>query len=237
MGPEAVERINELLEEVDEKIESLRNKVNDILSWVPWGLGWVVDKFLDLWNKAMDKLGEFWEKVQAFASNIGAPWDLDSAKDDWLSAGGPVGARASEADRAQSAVDTEWTGQAADRYALSLVGQNKALAAVPTKLTTVVGAALGKVASALYVFYGLVAAAIAALIVAIIAAIVEASSVVALPAVPPTIIGALVVAIGAVTGAILNLRAAASDANTEFLKVANETADFGAQNWPNAAVG
>lgn len=237
MGPEAVERIYRLLEEVDEKIEGLRDKVNGILRWVPWGLGWAVEKFLDLWNMAMDKLGQFWELVQEFVSNIGAPWDLDHAKGEWISAGGPVAARASEADRSQSAVDTEWTGQAADRYALSLTGQNKALSAVQSKLTSAMGPALGKIASALYAFYIAIGVAIVALITGIVFATGEAVSFLGLPAVPPTVIAALVTAMGAIGIATMNLRNQASDANTEFLKVANETGDFGAQNWPNAAVG
>jgi hypothetical protein len=237
MGPETVQRIYDLLEEVEEKIESLRDKINGILDWVPWGLGWVVDKFMDLWNKAMDKMSEFWDKVQEFVSNIGAPWDLDAAKEQWISVGGPVAARASEADRSQSAVDTEWKGQAADRYAFSLAGQNKALTAVQSKLTAVMGPALGKVSSALYIFYGAIIAAILALVAGIVLATGEAVSILGLPAVPPTVILAVVAAIGAISGAILILRSQASDANTEFLKVANETGDFGAQNWPNAAVG
>lgn len=237
MGPEAVERINQLLQAVDEKIESLRNKVTGILSWVPWGLGWVVDRFMDLWNTAMDKLGEFWGKVREFTSNIGAPWDLDSAKDQWIGVGGPVAARASEADRSQSAVDAEWKGQAADRYAFSLAAQNKALTAVQSKLTSVVGPALGKVASALYIFYGAVIAALLALIAGILLATGEAVSILGLPAVPPTVITAIIVAIGAISAALLNLRGQASDANTEFLKVANETGDFGERGWPQAAIG
>jgi hypothetical protein len=185
----------------------------------------------------MAKLGEFWDKVQEFVSNIGAPWDLDDAKDTWINAGGPVAARASEADRSQSAVDTEWKGQAADRYALSLAAQNKALTAVQSKLTSVMGPALGKVSSALYIFYGAVIVAIVALVAGIVFATGEAVSILGLPAVPPTVITAIVVAIGAISAAILNLRGQASDANTEFLKVANETGDFGAQNWPNAVLG
>lgn len=236
MGPETVQRIYDLLEEVDEKIESLREKINDILSWVPWGLGWVVDRFMDLWNRAMDKLGEFWDKVQEFVSNIGAPWDLDAAKDQWLTVGGPVAARASEADRSQSAVDSEWKGQAADRYAFSLTGQNRALTAVQSKLTSVIGPALGKVSSALYIFYGVVIGAIVTLVAAIVLATGEAVSIIGLPAVPPTVIAGIVAAIVAISGAILNLRGQASDANTEFLKVANETGDFGAENWPHAAI-
>lgn len=237
MGPETVQRIYDLLDQVDEKIESLRNKINDILRWVPWGLGWVVDKFMDLWGAAMDKLGQFWEQVREFVSNIGAPWDLDAAKEQWISAGGPVAARASEADRSQSAVDTEWKGQAADRYAFSLAGQSKALTAVQSKLTSVMGPALGKVSSALYIFYFAVAGAIAGVVTAVVVATGEAVTILGLPLVPPTVLTAIVAALGLMGAAVANLRAAASDANTEFLKVASETGDFGAQNWPNAAVG
>lgn len=237
MGPEAVDRIMELLDEVDEKVQSLTDKVNDILSWVPWGLGWVVDKFKDLWSAAMDKLGEFWDKVKEFISYIGAPWDLASAKDQWIELGGPVAARASEADRSQSAVDAEWKGKAADRYALALGPQGKALAAVQSKLTSVIGPALSSVSIALYAFYAAVAIAIGAMLLGILTATGEAVSVLGLPAVPPTVIAAVIAAITALGTASVVLRGVAAGANTDFLKVANETGDFGADNWPKAVIG
>lgn len=237
MGPEAVDRIMELLDEVDEKVQSLTDKVNDILSWVPWGLGWVVDKFKDLWNAAMDKLGEFWDKVKEFVSYIGAPWDLSSAKEQWIELGGPVAARSSEADRSQSAVDAEWKGKAADRYALALGPQGKALAAVQSKLTSVIGPALSSVSIALYAFYAAVVIAITAMVLGIVTATGEAVSVLGLPAVPPTVIAAVIAAITALGTATVVLRGVAAGANTDFLKVANETGDFGADNWPKAVIG
>lgn len=236
MGPETVERIMDLLDEVDEKVRSLTDKINDILSWVPWGLGWAVDKFRDLWDKAMEKLGEFWDKVREFISYIGAPWDLDSAKDEWIELGAPVAARASEADRSQSAVDAEWKGRAADRYALALAPQGKALAAVQGKLTSKIGPALGSVSTALYIFYAAVVAAIVAMIIGIVTATGEAVSILGLPAVPPTVIVAVGAAILAIGSAVVNLRGAASGANTEFQNVAAEVSDFGAENWPQAVI-
>jgi hypothetical protein len=237
MGPEAVDRIMELLDEVDEKVQSLTDKVNDILSWVPWGLGWVVDKFKDLWSAAMDKLGEFWDKVKEFVSYIGAPWDLSSAKEAWIELGGPVAARASEADRSQSAVDSEWKGKAADRYAMSLGPQGKALAAVQSKLTSVIGPGLSAISIALYAFYAAVVIAIGAMVLGIVTATGEAVSVLGLPAVPPTVIAAVIAAIAALGTATVVLRGVAAGANTDFLKVANETGDFGTDNWPKAVIG
>ena len=236
MGPEAVDHSMALLDEVDQKVQALTDKVNDILSWVPWGLGWVVDRFKDLWSKAMDKLGEFWDKVREFLAYIGAPWDLDSAKEKWIRLGGPVAGRASGTDRSQSAVDTEWKGKAADKYAMSLGAQGKALSAVQSKLTSVIGPALGAVSTALYLFYAAVGVAIAAMIIGIVTATGEAVSILGLPAVPPTVIVAVVTAIGAIGLAVMNLRGAAAGANTEFLKVANETGDFGAEHWPQAVI-
>ena len=237
MGPETVDRIMDLLDEIDEKIQWVTDKVNDILSWVPWGLGWVVDKFKDLWNKAMDKMGEFWDKVKEIVSNIGAPWDLNATKDEWVNVGGPVAARATESDRSQSTVDAEWKGKAADRYALSLGPQGKALSAVQSKLTAVIGPALGSIATALDIFYGGGVGALVILVAAIVTAGGEAVSIVGLPAVPATILAAAIAAIVTIGGAVLNLRGAASGANTTFLQVANETGDFGAENWPPAVIG
>ena len=232
-----VQRINDLIEKVKGKLDDLLGKVNDFLSWVPWGLGWVVDKFKDLWNKAMDKMGEFWAKVQEIVSNLGAPWDLNATKDQWIQVGGPVAARATESDRSQSTVDAEWKGKAADRYALSLGPQGKALAAVQSKLTSQIGPALGSIASALYIFYGVVIGALVVLVAAIIAAGGETVSIIGLPAVPAKILGAAIAALVTIGGAVLNLRGAASGANTTFLQVANETGDFGAENWPSAVIG
>lgn len=237
MGPESVDRIMDLLDEVDEKIQQVTEKVNDILSWVPWGLGWVVDRFRDLWDRAMAKLGEFWDKIREIVSYIGAPWELQAARDRWIEVGGPVAARAVGADRSQSAVDAEWKGRAADRYALSLGPQGKALAAVQSKLTAQIGPALDSVATALYVFYGLVIGALVALVLAIVTASGEAVSIIGLPAVPATILVAVGGAIVAIGTGVVTLRGAASGANTTFLQVVNETGDFGADNWPSAVLG
>lgn len=237
MGPEAVDKIMDLLDEIDEKIQWVTDKVNDVLSWVPWGLGWVVDKFKDLWSKAMDKLGEFWDKIREIVAYIGAPWDIQATKNQWVEVGGPVASRAVEADRSQSAVDAEWKGRAADRYALSLGPQGKALTAVQGKLTSQIVPALDSLATALYIFYGLVAGALIALVIAIVTAGGEAVSIIGLPAVPATILVAAGAAIVAIGGGVLQLRGAASGANTTFLQVVNETGDFGAENWPSAVIG
>ena len=237
MGPEAVQRILDLLDDVESKMQSLTDKINDILSWVPWGLGWVVDKFMDLWDKVLEKLGEFWDKVAEFVSNIGQPWDLNAAKDEWIGVGGPVAARAVEASRSQSTVDFEWKGRAADRYAMALPEQQRAITGVRDKLTSVVGPALGDIATALYVFFAAVAGALVILVAAIVTATGEAVSILGLPAVPPTVIAAIAAALVAIGAAINNLLGAARDANTTFLDLQNARSDFGAQNWPPAVVG
>lgn len=237
MGPEAVDRIFQLLDEVEQKVDSLTGKINSILSWVPWGLGWAVDKFMDLWSGAMSKLGEFWAKVKEIVSNIGAPWDLNSAKDDWASIGGPVSALAVQSSRPQSQVDAEWTGKAADRYALALTEQQKALTGVRDKLTAVISPALGDIANALYLFFGAVAAAILILIAGVVFATGEAVSILGLIAVPPTVITAVVACVAALGLATLNLLGSARSANTVFVNLRNNQGDFGAGNWPPAVVG
>jgi len=231
-----VQRILELLDEVEEKFDSLVGRINSILSHVPFFLQWAADKFRDLWDGVVAKWHEFWEKVGEFISYLGAPWDLDSAKDAWNALGGPVAERASEADRSQSEVDFEWKGRAADRYALSLGAQRSALTAVRDKLTSQIGPALGSLASAIYIFYGAVIAAIVILAAGLLTATGEAISVLGLPAVPPTVITAIVAAVAALSAAILNLRSQATSAQSAFDDVANETSDFGAGGWPRAVI-
>src|SRR5690606_27547189 len=117
----------------------------------------------------------------------------------------PVAARASEADRSQSAVDSHWKGKAADRYAQSLSAQQKALTAVQTKLANPIGPALGSLASALYIFFTVVIGALLTLFIAHTVAAGEAVSILGLPAVPPTLITAYGAAILALGGAVANL--------------------------------
>jgi hypothetical protein len=233
---DAAQRIFDLLDEIDDKLQSLTDKINDVLSWVPFFLQWAVDKFKDLWNAAMDKLGQLWDKIKEIVANLGQPWRLNDAKDQWAQLGGPVSAKAVEFSRSQSDVDYEWKGRAADRYALALTDQQKALTSVRDKLTSVVAPALGDIANALYLFFGAVAVALAALVVAIVAATAETGSIVGLPAVPVTIAGAVVIALGAIGGACNNLLGSARSANTTFLNLRNADGDFGPRNWPPAVV-
>ena len=237
MGPEAIDRINELLDEVTEKLDWVVGKINGLLSHVPGFLHWAVDKFMALWNIVLEKAKQFWDKVVEFVSYLGQPWDLNGAKDDWVSLGGPVAARASQADKSQSDVDFRWEGRAADRYANSLGAQNKALSGVQSKLANPMGPALSSLAGALYIFFGVVIGVIIALVVAHTVAGGEAVSILGLPAVPPTLITAYGVALVALIGAIANLNNAANNANTVFQTVAAEASDFGSGGWPQAVIG
>jgi hypothetical protein len=234
---DAAQRIYDLLDQIDDKLQSLTNKINDVLSWVPFFLQWAVDKFKDLWNAAMGKLGEFWDKVKQVVADLGQPWRLNDTKDQWARVGGPVSARAVEFSRSQSNVDYEWQGRAADRYALALSDQQKALTSVRDKLTAVVAPALGDIANALFVFFAAVAIALVALVAAIIAATAETGSIIGLPAVPVTIAAAVVIAVGAIAVACNNLLGSARSANTTFLNLRNADGDFGPSNWPPAVVG
>jgi hypothetical protein len=236
MGPETVERINELLDEVEEKVDWLVDKINGLLDSVPFWLDWAVSKFQELWDNAMEKLQEFWDLMTDILSNIGAPWDLNGAKDEWGDVGGPVADRATEAARAQSEVDFAWKGRAADRYALSLGDQKSALTAVRDKLTAQMGPALNDVASGLYTFYICVIGAIGVMIIGILTATGEAVSILGLPAVPPTVYAAVVGALAAIGYGINDLLGAARSAETTFQNIANETSDFGASDWPSAVI-
>lgn len=231
-----VARIQELLDEVQEKLDWLVDKINGLLSSVPFFLQWAVDKFRELWDWAMEKVGQFWDKVREFVSYLGQPWDLNDAKERWIELGSPVAARAFESDKSQSAVDGAWKGKAADRYANALGAQKSALTSVQSKLANPMGPALGSLASALYIFFGVVIGAIVALIVAHAVATGEAVSILGLPAVPPTLITAYGACIVLLIGAMTNLNNAASNSNTVFLQVAAETSDYGSENWPPAVI-
>jgi len=232
-----VQRIHELLDEVQQKFDALVGTVNNVLSHVPFLLRWAADKFLDWWNgSVVPRWHDFWAEVGQFLSYLGAPWVLESRQDAWADVGAPVAVRATESDRSASDVDFEWTGQAADRYSLSLGAQRSALAGVLDNLTSRIGPALGSVASALYIFYAAVVAAVIAVVAGIVAATGEAVTVLGLPLVPPTVLTALGVAIVAIGAAVTNLRGQASGAASTFADIANETSSFGPGDWPAAVI-
>lgn len=233
---DAIQKINDLVTKIENGLQTLTNKVNSILSHVPWGLGWLADRFRDAWNWAMGKVQAFWDKVGEFLSYLGQPWALNDAKKKWIELGGPVAARAATADKSQSTVDYDWSGKAADAYAGSLPAQQTALKDVQGKLTSPIGPALGSLASALYIFYGAVVVALGIMALAMVTATGEAVSILGLPAVPPTVLTAALAAIGAIAAATLNLNNAASNTNTTLLQVVNEQGSFGPSNWPKAVL-
>jgi hypothetical protein len=236
MKEELIEKLRQLLTEVEQKIDHLVDKVNGILDWVPWGLGWVVDRFKDLWNKAMDKLGEFWDFISPIMILIGRPWDISSAQTDWNTVGSDVSGEVVTATDGELSVDDNWTGTAADQYKKALANQKAALTAIKTTFTDKIAPALAGMVSALYTFYVGVGVAIAALVIGILAATGEAVSILGLPAVPPTVLIAIVVAIGAILKTGFDLRSAAASANATLSTLKGEQTAFGRDNWPKATI-
>ena len=236
MNEALVEKLRTLLQEVEQKIDSLVDKVNGILDWVPWGLGWVVDKFKSLWNKAMDKLGEFWDFISPIMVLIGRPWDISDAQSDWTKVGSDVSGEVVTATDGELSVDDNWTGTAAEQYKKALANQKAALMAIKTTFTDKIAPALAGMVSALYTFYVGVGVAIAAMIIGIVAATGEAVSILGLPAVPPTVLVAIVVAIGAIVKTGFDLRSAAASANATMMTLKGENTAFGHDNWPKATI-
>lgn len=233
---EKVQEIIDLLEEVEQKVESLRDKINGILSWVPWGLGWAVDKFRELWDTAMDRLAEFWDLIAPVANGFGAPWVINDRLDEWVEIGARVSEQVTVATTGELDVDNRWTGVARDAYVDALANQKTALQAIKSTFTDKIVAALGDVSSALWTFFVMLAIAIAAMIAGIVLATGEAVSILGLPAVPPTVILAVVTAIGTIVHGINNLRSACSSANSTFVLLSTERTATGPDNWPRAVI-
>lgn len=233
---EKVQEIIALLAEVEQKVESLRNKINGILSWVPWGLGWAVDKFRELWDQAMDRLGEFWDMIAPIANGFGAPWVINDRLDEWVDIGANVSEQVTVATTGELDVDNRWTGVARDAYVDALGNQRTALQAIKSTFTDRIVGALGDVSSALWTFFVMLAIAIAAMIAGIVLATGEAVSILGLPAVPPTVILAVVTAIGTIGHGINNLRSACNSANSTFVLLSTERTATGPDNWPRAVI-
>ncbi len=236
MDDALIERLHQLLDEVQDKVDRLVSKVNSILDWVPWGLGWAVDKFKKLWRAAMDKLDEFWGFIAPIMVVIGQPWDISSAQASWNTVGSDVSAEVVTATDGELSVDDNWTGSAAEAYKKALTNQRLALTAIKSTFTDKISPALAGVVSALYMFYVGVGVAIAVMIVGIVTATGEAVSILGLPAVPPTVLVAIVVAIGAITKTGFDLRGAAASAAATFEVLKGERTAFGHDNWPHATV-
>lgn len=232
-----IQKINELLQKVETKVNALVNKINGLLDKVPGWLDWAVDKFQKLWDKAVEKLGEFWDLIVKIVANLGVPWELNNAKDDWEKVGSKTSTEVATANEGTLQTDDadKWSGTAKDSYVKALADQKAALKGIKATFTDKIQPALDSAATAIYIFWGALVVAIGVMIIGIVTATGEAVSILGLPAVPPTVIVAVVACIGAIITGTLVLRGALSTASTTFNTLKGESGDY-PNNWPVSAI-
>lgn len=230
---EIIERINGFLANVQDKLEALTDKVNGILRHVPFFLQWAVDKFMDLWNTMLDKLGEFWDWFTDKLAYAGDPFGLGDTGERWnTDLGLPTKALADQIDdEHELLVDDNWTGTAATAYKEQVPDQEDALRTLGQFATTV-NSAMSTLKAGIIVFWAAIVTALIGLGVAIVLATAAAGTVLGLPAAPVAVVAgviAFLLAAGTGVGALYLTANSASDTFRDARQYATE--------WPDFAVG
>lgn len=231
-----VQEILDLVEELQSRMEGLNNIINDALSWVPWGLGWVVDRIHDAWDWLMEKWNEFWDAANLIFGNMGDHGAITTAAQGWAtSVGTPVAEQATNADRAILQADGVWTGEAAASYFPKALLQKNAMTAVQDSYVKTASEALDTVKSGLVKFYGSLVLALGTLVGGFIAAAGASGTIIGIPAGIAIAAGACLAAIGSFYAGGTLLKSDCSSAQTKLLTESINGA-FPSGNWPPAAV-
>ena len=232
-----IQEILDLVDDLRAKFDSLQSKINDALSWVPWGLGWVVDKIHDAWDALVDKWNEFWDAAQLIFGNMGSPDALESASQSWSTGvGSPVSGQAGNADRALLQSDDHWTGQAADNYFPKSQLHKTAMEKVQTGYVAGVSGVLDTVRGGLTKFYAGLITALGALIAGFIGALAASGTIVGIPAGIVIAAGACLVAIGAFYAGGTLLKSDCTSAQTDLIATMSDKTGFPGGAWPPGAI-
>lgn len=226
------QQINDLLRRMEDGVQRLTDAVNRVLSHVPEVFSWVVHRVQTLWNQFLEKMQEFWNWFTDKLSYVGNPFMLDGAAGGWREAGGVMMNQTREIDDSDLRVDDTWAGSGADQYRQSMPSQRDAMKSIDTDYASNIAAALVTMRNAIAIFWGAVGFAIIAAIAGVALATGEAISILGLPAVPPTAIGAIVTGLVAIGAATVNLYAQTASARDTMQKSFS-----GVQTWPEIVTG
>lgn len=230
---EIIEKIQALLDKVEAKIEEIRQKVNSILSKVPGFLQWAVDKFIDAWNKMLEKLGEFWDWFSDKLAKVGDPFGLYDTSESWHVKVGEPGKRLADSidDEHELLVDDTWTGLAATSYKDQVPDQETALRSLGLTFASTVASNLKTMAFGVAAFWITVINGTIALVAAIIAASAATGTIIGLPAVPVLIVMGIVAFLVTAGGGLATLMFTANLAGDGFRNLTRYATD-----WPEFAV-
>lgn len=231
---EIIEKINGFLAKVQGSLEKLTTKVDNILSYVPFFLQWAVDKFMDLWNTMLDKVGESWDWFTDKLAYCGDPFGLGEAGARWnTDLGQPAKALADQVDgEHELLVDDNWTGTAATSYKEQIPDQEDALRTLGQSFATAVDSAMGTLKASIIGFWGGIVIALVGLGLAIVAATAAAGTVIGLPAAPVAVVAGVIAFLLAAGAGVAALYLGTNSAADSF-----RNARQYATNWPDFAVG
>jgi len=229
--------IRELVNRFNRLVQDLQDAVNDVLDWVPWGLGWLADRIVGLWNSLVGKIQEFFDPLIQMLTHLGEPTTVSSSADQWSTTiGSPVSARVGLADIGSLSVDDNWKGSSAEQYKQKVPLQKTALQNVKTQFTDGISGALKDVSSAIQLFFGIMIGAIGAWIVAIIAAIAQTGTIFLIPTGIVTAVVAAGVFGAAFYAACENLKSSCRTAKTLLDQKLAENTGYPDGMWPKATL-
>ncbi|MBW1638759.1 hypothetical protein [Microbacterium resistens] len=229
MDPAAEAR--RLLEQLQRQFEELRRVINDTLSHVPGVFQWVVDRVIEGWNWLVERVQEFWDWFVDKLSYVGNPFMLSGAANGWKeSVGGPATEASRNVDRGMLAADDRWQEFGAEQYRQRVPLQQAAMKSLDTDYAQKIASMMDDLQVAIVAFWAGVVAAIISVIVGFTTATGEAVTVVGIPLAPPTALGAIAIALGALGAALAVMYSKAASARSTLKGTSS-----GIQTWPKFA--
>jgi phage-related protein len=203
----AVEEALSQAREIDSDFREFFDTVNSVMDWVPGFLEHLIQPIIDGLGWLGDKIKEFWDSIADVLDNTGSPSKLEAHAE--ILSGTIMPALHDISDKISPSKlpsNIEWSGSGATAY-FGVVGEQKASAETARDLAGELSNTLKELANGIEDFWIAMGIAFAALIVGTVAAIVEACTVVGIPPAIVTIIAAIGIALGAITAAIVALKA------------------------------
>lgn len=220
-----------VLEQLQQKFQELQTVINDTLSHVPAIFSWVVDRVQEGWTWLCERVAEVWDWFVDKLSYVGNPFMLSGASNAWKeSVGGPATDVSRSVDRGELAADDRWQKFGAEQYRQRVPLQQAALKSIDTDYAQKIAAMMDDLQVAIVAFWAGVVAALITLVVGFATATGEAVTVLGLPLAPPTALGAIAIALGALGAATAVMYSKAASARSTLKGTSS-----GVQGWPKFA--
>ncbi len=222
-----VHQAHEQSRDIDAKIREFHDQVNGVLSWVPPGLGHLVDPI----RHGLEALGsvvrDFWDQVSRLWEQPGDSDRLKQVGERWVTdVGNILGDVAGTIGLDKLRTDTEWEGRAANAYHVTVPPQAAGLNAVKD-IANQLRTSLTSLANSIDMFWIAIGFAFGAFLIGAVAAIAAACTVVGIPVAIGALATAAGTSLGLVAAAVVALESHTNTIETEQTAIRQKVRDLG----------